>query len=378
VTTPPSDPQRVIIEADGGSRGNPGPAAYGAVLRDADSGAVIATDAETIGIATNNVAEYSGLIAGLELANEHAPNADIEVRMDSKLVVEQMAGRWKIKHPDMRPLALKAQRTLAGRSVTWTWVPRDQNKAADSLLNAALDGPPQAGGTPKAAPGIGSTDAGRPSGQIVSGWSNRLTTEPTTFVLVRHGVTDNTERKVFCGSGGGDPGLNDLGREQAKRAAEWLGGLGGVDAVISSPLRRTHETASIIATALGHEVDLEAGFAEAAFGEWDGFTFPEIHEQWPEPLAAWLDSFDVSPPGGESMHIVRERVLVARDRLLAEREGQTVVVVSHVTPIKMLVSDALGAPLEAMFRMELAPAAISTVLWWPDGTASVRNFSHVP
>ena len=86
----------VVIEADGGSRGNPGPAAYGAVLKDAATGAVIAEDAATIGVASNNVAEYSGLIAGLRLAERFAPGADVEVRMDSKLVVEQMSGRWKI------------------------------------------------------------------------------------------------------------------------------------------------------------------------------------------------------------------------------------------------------------------------------------------
>ena len=132
----------VVIEADGGSRGNPGPAAYGAVLRDADTGAVIAEDGTTIGVATNNVAEYSGLIAGLKLAEEFAPGADIEVRMDSKLVVEQMSGRWKVKHPAMKPLYAAAQRLVPSR-VSWTWVPREQNKAADALVNAALDGNPR-------------------------------------------------------------------------------------------------------------------------------------------------------------------------------------------------------------------------------------------
>ena len=93
---------RIIIEADGGSRGNPGPSSYGALVRDADTGTVLAQRGETIGIATNNVAEYSGLIAGLEMAREHAPDViDVEVRMDSKLVIEQMAGRWKIKHQSM-------------------------------------------------------------------------------------------------------------------------------------------------------------------------------------------------------------------------------------------------------------------------------------
>ena len=116
----------VVIEADGGSRGNPGDAAYGAVLMDAASGEVIAERAECIGVATNNVAEYRGLIAGLELYQEHTPGADLEVRMDSKLVVEQMSGRWKIKHPDMRPLAMAANR-LAPPGTTYTWIPREQN-----------------------------------------------------------------------------------------------------------------------------------------------------------------------------------------------------------------------------------------------------------
>ena len=134
----------MIVEADGGSRGNPGPSAYGAVLKDADTGEVIAERSESIGVATNNVAEYRGLIAGLELAAEHAPDADIEVRMDSKLVVEQMAGNWKIKHPSMKPLAAEANR-LAPPGTTYTWVPRAENAHADRLANEALDGEPRGG-----------------------------------------------------------------------------------------------------------------------------------------------------------------------------------------------------------------------------------------
>jgi len=128
----------VVIEADGGSRGNPGPAAYGALLKDQQTGEVIAERGDSIGIETNNVAEYRGLIAGLELAAEHAPGAEIEVRMDSKLVVEQMAGNWKIKHPSMKPLALEAKR-LAPSGTTYTWIPRSDNVHADRLVNEALD-----------------------------------------------------------------------------------------------------------------------------------------------------------------------------------------------------------------------------------------------
>jgi len=132
-------PTSVIIEADGGSRGNPGPAAYGAVLKDADTGEVLAEDGTAIGVATNNVAEYSGLIAGLRLAEEFAPGAQVEARMDSKLVVEQMSGRWKIKHAGLQPLAKEAER-LAPPGTTYTWVPRELNTHADRLANEALDG----------------------------------------------------------------------------------------------------------------------------------------------------------------------------------------------------------------------------------------------
>lgn len=134
-------PSRLIVRADGGSRGNPGPAAYGALVVDADTGDVLNQEGLTIGINTNNVAEYSGLVAGLEMARAINPSAVVEVRMDSKLVVEQMAGRWKIKHPAMKELAAKAHQ-LRPSAVTWTWVPRADNKAADSLVNAALDGKP--------------------------------------------------------------------------------------------------------------------------------------------------------------------------------------------------------------------------------------------
>ncbi|MCW2811421.1 MAG: Phosphoglycerate mutase [Friedmanniella sp.] len=133
--------RRLIVEADGGSRGNPGPASYGALVRDAVTGETLMTEGLSIGRATNNVAEYKGLIAGLQMAREIDPDARVEVRMDSKLVVEQMAGRWKIKHPDMKPLAMEASR-LRPAEVVWTWVPRELNKRADALANSALDGVP--------------------------------------------------------------------------------------------------------------------------------------------------------------------------------------------------------------------------------------------
>ncbi|MFC9290732.1 reverse transcriptase-like protein, partial [Streptomyces sp. NPDC057052] len=128
-----------IVEADGGSRGNPGPAGYGSVVIDAATGETLAERAEYIGVATNNVAEYRGLLAGLRAARELDPAAAVRVRMDSKLVVEQMSGRWKIKHPDMKPLAAEAARIHPPGQVTYEWIPREQNKHADRLANEAMD-----------------------------------------------------------------------------------------------------------------------------------------------------------------------------------------------------------------------------------------------
>lgn len=370
---------RIIIEADGGSRGNPGPSSYGALIRDADTGMVIAQRGETIGTATNNVAEYTGLIAGLELLREYAPDVtDVEVRMDSKLVIEQMAGRWKIKHESMRPLAQEAQRLLPRGDVTWTWVPREQNAAADALANAALDDE-SVGGSGKVGEAPPQTSAvAAPTTPAQLGWRGGIQGNPTTIVLLRHGVTQSTERKLFCGSGGSDPGLTPTGVEQARRAASWLKRLGGVDAIVSSPLQRTRETAAVVANELGLDVDLEAGLAETAFGEWDGFSFADIMERWPTELDAWLASTAVAPPGGEPFDEVAERVVAARDRILEAHPGKTVVAVSHVTPIKLLVRLALEAPIQIIYKLELAPASITTIQWWPDGTASVRNVNVVP
>ncbi|MEU1127712.1 reverse transcriptase-like protein, partial [Streptomyces sp. NPDC005899] len=134
-------PRRLVVEADGGSRGNPGPAGYGAVVLDALDDRTLAEAAEYIGVATNNVAEYRGLIAGLEAVKELFPDTAVQVRvrMDSKLVVEQMSGRWKIKHPDMKPLAAQAARILPASAVTYEWIPRERNKHADRLANEAMD-----------------------------------------------------------------------------------------------------------------------------------------------------------------------------------------------------------------------------------------------
>ncbi|WP_375000025.1 histidine phosphatase family protein [Aeromicrobium sp. CTD01-1L150] len=210
------------------------------------------------------------------------------------------------------------------------------------------------------------------------GWRGAVHEAPTTLVLLRHGVTDHTARKVFCGTGGTDPALNADGVDQARRAADWIARHHDVDAVVASPLRRTQQTALFVAQELALDVRTEPGVAEAAFGEWDGHAFADIMAGWPEEVDAWLASTAVAPPGGEPFDAVHERAVAARQRILQEHQGQTVVVVSHVTPIKMLVREALAAPMAVIHAMELAPASISTIAWWPDGRPSLRNFSVVP
>jgi len=365
----------VQIEADGGSRGNPGPAAYGAVLFDADTREVIAERAECIGVATNNVAEYNGLIAGLQLYDEHTPGADLEVRMDSKLVVEQMSGRWKIKHRDMVPLASRA-RQLAPAGATYTWIPRAQNTHADRILNAALDA---LAGKPaqRSVATASTTREGSPT-QPLRGWAPRATT--TTLVLVRHGVTGHTVAKRFSGGlGGSNPGLADEGSAQVRATADWLAPLAEeVDTVVSSPVRRTRESAEILSERLGRPMVTEDGLAEMEFGSWDGLTYAEVRERYPEDLDSWLVSLDHLPGGGESFRSVQERVLASLDSLLETYAGRTVLLVSHVTPIKVLVARALGAPLEAVHRMQLAPASVTVLAFFDDGDASMRMFNARP
>jgi ribonuclease H / adenosylcobalamin/alpha-ribazole phosphatase len=378
---------RVILEADGGARGNPGPAAYGALIRDAATGEVLAERAEHIGSTTNNVAEYRGLIAGLELAREHAPDAAVEVRMDSKLVVEQMAGRWKIKNAGLRPLALQA-RALAPVDVTWTWVPRAENAAADALLNRCLDEGPGARIDAIGSDAETSSTPPTPVAQPLVGWRPPDAGTPTTLILLRHGVTEHTVAKVFSGSSGVDPQLTEDGRGQAQRAADWLRRWRStatdaqlsdtIVAVHASPLRRCRDTAEIVAKRLGVGISVDNDLAEADFGEWEGLSYPEVQKRWPEEFAAWVESSAVAPPGGESIDSVADRASGALHRLLEKYPGQTVVVVSHVTPMKMIIRETLQAPMDVIHRLHVAPASLSVVAWWADGVSALKLFSHTP
>jgi len=356
-----SEIRRVVIEADGGSRGNPGRAAYGALVKDADTGHVLAEEGTTIGVASNNVAEYRGLIAGLELAAEHAPGADIEVRMDSKLVVEQMSGRWRVKHPDLIPLHRQAGELAAGfNRVSYAWIPRAKNSHADRLANEAMDA---------AAESIPETLAPAQEPASLRDWRG-VSSAPTRLMLLRHGQTELSVNRRY--SGRGNPALTELGRRQAAAAAQYLGARGGVDAVISSPLQRAQETAAAAAAALGLDVTVDDDLIETDFGDWEGLTFSEAAEHDPELHGRWMRDTSISPPGGESFDAVAHRVRRARNRLIAEHGSATVLVVSHVTPIKTMLQFALDAGASILHRLHLDLASLSIAEFYPDGPSSVK------
>ncbi|MEU6197949.1 bifunctional RNase H/acid phosphatase [Streptomyces sp. NPDC047061] len=404
-----------IVEADGGSRGNPGPAGYGAVVIDAATGETLTEAAEYLGVVTNNVAEYRGLLAGLRAAHDLDPSATVHVRMDSKLVVEQMSGRWKIKHPDMKPLAAEAARVLPAAQVTYEWIPREQNKHADRLANEAMDAGKRgeqwsaavsmaeldAGAKERTAPaaprkGRGelrdqpprtgtvttadrtTADTRAASRVATPGWSSAPDLgAPATFVLLRHGETPLTPQKRFSGSGGTDPELSPVGREQAQRAAEALARRGTIETILASPLTRTRQTAAAVAERLGLDVTIEEGIKETDFGDWEGLTFGEVRERYPDDLTTWLADPSAHPTGGgESFAETAERIAATRDKLIAAYAGRTVLLVTHVTPIKTFVQLALGAPLQSLFRMELSAASLSAVAYYADGNASVRLFNE--
>jgi ribonuclease H / adenosylcobalamin/alpha-ribazole phosphatase len=367
----------LIVEADGGSRGNPGPAGYGAVVRDANSGEVLAERYESLGATTNNVAEYQGLIAGLETAADLVPGADVQVRMDSKLVVEQMSGRWQIKHPAIQPLASRASAAARrlGR-VSYEWVPRAQNAHADRLANQAMDEAKNGGGSGQEVPSPERSFPGnpgpRPAPRPGPGWT-AAHSQPTTTVLLRHGETPLSAERRFAGRG--DIPLTETGKLQAKAAAQRLAARGGIQLIVTSPLQRARLTAEAVAVATRAPVQVDEGWIEADFGEWEGLSYAEAMERWPDEVTAWMNDTSVAPPGGESFAAAGRRVLAALDQLLDRSEPGRVVVVSHVTPIKTVLRHALLAPPAALRRMQLDVACLCEVDWYADGPVVVRSLN---
>ena len=345
--------------ADGGSRGNPGPAAYGAVVIENEK--VIAELAEYIGTTTNNYAEYRGLIAGLEYIHELDNDAIVEVSMDSKLVVEQMSGRWQIKHADMRDLAAAARNAHHPSFVTYNWVPREANSHADEILNKALD--KRVEGVKEAKP--------------INLLTDRLVSKevPTMIYLVRHGETEFTSVRRFSGIRN-NPKLIDRGREQAEAVGKYLAKL-NADYLIASPLARTAETAEIVAKQTGHKVEFDDAWVECDFGDWDGLSVDEVKEKWPDEYTSWISSSAFTPPGGESYDDLAARIEPAFDALADKYPGQKVVVVTHNGVIKQIASLVMEGNPNSLFHIDVSPCSISSFSIWPtDGLRAVRSINE--
>jgi ribonuclease H / adenosylcobalamin/alpha-ribazole phosphatase len=362
-------PVKVVIEADGGSRGNPGPAGYGAVVWTADRSTVLAETKQAIGRATNNVAEYGGLIAGLDDALKLGAT-EAAVSMDSKLVVEQMSGRWKVKHPDLVELHAQARKlALRFDQISYTWIPRARNSHADRLANEAMDAAAVVNGGVQEATDAEPAKAVATQSPSALGWTGARGT-PTRLLLLRHGQTELSVQRRY--SGRGNPDLTEVGRRQAEAAAGYLAQRGGIAAVVSSPLQRAYDTAAAAAKALGLDVTVDDDLIETDFGAWEGLTFIEAAERDPELHRRWLRDTSSTPPGGESFDDVLTRVCGARERIIAAHQGATVLVASHVTPIKMLLRLALDAGPGILYRLHLDLASLSIAEFYSDGASSVR------
>jgi probable phosphoglycerate mutase len=371
---------KLIIEADGGSRGNPGISGAGAVVIDAASGSILREISEAVGIATNNVAEYKAVIFALEAAFEIDSNAEIVVRMDSKLVVEQMSGRWKIKHKDMLSLGARVQQLVAGKNVQFVWIPREQNVLADALANRAMDGEPAAAAAAVEFNQVAPSSIRAPQS---------LVAEATTLIMVRHGRTALTESRKISGGDGENPDLSELGQKDASEVATEIARVGTSGTfgflakpvvVIHSPIKRAAQTASLIAKKLDAEQVELADLREISFGEWDGLTNEELFVGHEQQYQSWRGSYEVAPPGGESLKDFDVRVNRALDVILEKFSGKTVVVVAHVMPIRGLLRIANAADTAGYWRVNLGPASISIARFWGREAAEVvcvNSTSHL-
>ena len=302
--------RRLVVEADGGSRGNPGVAGYGALVRDPATGAVLVELAEPLGRQSNNVAEYSGLIAGLRAVLDVDAGASVRVKMDSKLVVEQMSGRWKIKHEDMRRLALEARDLCAeisdaGGSVDFEWIPREKNKDADALSNEAMDG--------RRVHRVLTDDAPEVAEAVAEAVADAVPVRPLRLLLVQTPHDDGPTDAVVA-------------------AVRRLVGPGAV--VVGADDDRSSGVARAIASALETEATTSPDWSGRAPGE-----------------------------GGDPTVVAAYRSLLGA--------GGTAVAVTSRRGVLSVLGEVLGTPVERFWALATAPGSLSAVEVWEDGSASV-------
>lgn len=204
------------------------------------------------------------------------------------------------------------------------------------------------------------------------GWTGAVSA-PTRFVLLRHGQTPMSIRRQYSGSTS-DPELTELGHNQASAAAQWLVSDAcpwRIDGIVASPQVRAQQTADHVARALGTRVTTDTDLRETNFGAWEGMTFSEAQKRDPQLHMDWLADPAVAPPEGEAFAVVDKRVGNARDRITNEFGESTILVVSHVTPIKALLRQGLDAGFSLYTRLHLDLASISVAEFYADGPTAV-------
>jgi ribonuclease H / adenosylcobalamin/alpha-ribazole phosphatase len=362
----------LILYADGASRGNPGPASLGAVLYQDHQ--EITRISKPLGITTNNFAEYSAVIAGLEYVVAHGLGPQLLVRMDSKLVVEQLSGRWQIKHPELRELAKKAFLLMTSLTVSFEWIPREQNYEADALANLALDEP-----------------AHIPTGELSkvqprSIRAPRQHFEPTVIVAVRHGHTASTEGGLISGSKDNPP-LSELGLKEAKLTALEIAKLlerfelASPSLVVHSDQLRAAQTAESIAGELRLNAEPDSRLREISFGDWERVSMAELEQSSSAAVDSWRGSLTARPPAGESVADLENRVNQTVRELISENVGKTVVLVAHMMPMRSIARLAMGADSSAHWSIQFQPGSISVYRFFGTDFAEVftiNSCQHLP
>lgn len=363
----------IIGYADGASRGNPGLASYGAVIYQ-DDVELVRLRAK-LGVATNNFAEYSGVIAILEYLNLHFPSTPVLIRMDSKLVVEQLSGRWKIKSPDMMELAIKARGLIGSRDVNFEWIPRELNSVADALANEALDSEESL------------TDSAQLSvHQPKSIRAPRQHIEPTVVYAIRHGHTSSTESGLISGSSD-DPSLSELGFTEADLVASAIQTLAKrfdldlPERIYHSTQLRATQTAARIADRIPAQLIPSDQLREIGFGEWERLSMGELEHEISTEIESWRGSMTMRPPAGESVADLEARVLGELTRAVEDNPGKSICLVAHMMPMRAIARKALKASPEVSWSMQFAPASVSIYRFF--GTEFAETFTinycaHLP
>jgi broad specificity phosphatase PhoE len=211
--------------------------------------------------------------------------------------------------------------------------------------------------------------------------------EPLTAILVRHGVTAYTASGAYSGGAVAGPHLSAHGRVQAAHAADLVHRIGRelwqdiprATAILASPMVRAQETATAISRRIGRSITTDTRLAEADFGDWEGLTAGKIEEKWPGTLRAWHETGDTPIPGrGESIEQCGERLRAAMDSYIADGVGRTIVVVSHAVSLRTVIGRAFGGPSSQWHRIRIAPASVSIIQFWADGTSEISAIGIPP